>query len=355
MGRTIKKFKRKKLITSLIAVALIATYAVMPSLSQAATFSGLEDTISDSDPNASAQSVTHTIVATTTVAMDHEDDYFEVVFADEFSDIVQGNVTCPSAGVAAVSGNTVTCTYSAGLATGAHTITITGTTNPSTSGSYTVRLYSKSSTTAELENGTMKVAIIDDVQVSATVEASLTFSIEGIGTSSEINGAITTGSSTDETLAFGIVSAGSVYTLGQQLNVSTNAGRGYTVTVQQDGNLQTAGGADIDTFKDGTAASTTPVVWASPTGSLVAGEDSYGHFGFTASDSSLSSGDPFGTTLYKGFYGTDPVEVMYNDGPSDGATEAVGSSTIAYTLEVSSLQETGDYTNNLTYICTPKY
>jgi len=126
------------------------------------------------------------------------------------------------------------------------------------------------------------------------------------------------------------------------------------VTVQQDGNLQTSGGSDIDSFDDGEAASTTPLVWSSPAGTLGL-EDTYGHFGITALDSSLSDGDPFGTALYKGFYGTDLIEVMYHNGPSDGITELIGSSTVAYTLEISALQEAGDYENVLTYICTPKY
>ena len=52
---------------------------------------------------------------------------------------------------------------------------------------------------------------------------------------------------------------------------------------------------------------------------------------------------------------TDQVEVMYHTGPSDGTTPDKGLTQVAYTAEISTLQEAGDYENTLTYICTPQY
>jgi len=46
---------------------------------------------------------------------------------------------------------------------------------------------------------------------------------------------------------------------------------------------------------------------------------------------------------------------MYNGGPSDGTTDHVGVTQVAYSVRITSLQEAGDYTNTLTYICTPTY
>jgi hypothetical protein len=182
----------------------------------------------------------------------------------------------------------------------------------------------------------------------------LTFSISGTGTSTDINSAVTTGSSTTRSLAFGVLAPGVEKTLGQRLNVTTNASYGFTVTVQQDHNLLSSNGADIDAFLNGAAASTTPLAWTAPAGTL-GQEMTYGHFGFTARDSTLSDGDPFATALYKGFKNSVPVEIMYHNGPADGIATNIGSSTVAYSVQITALQEAGDYSSTLTYICTPTY
>jgi hypothetical protein len=134
------------------------------------------------------------------------------------------------------------------------------------------------------------------------------------------------------------------------LNVVTNAAFGYSVTVVEDQNLTSSTGADIDVFKDG--ASSTPTAWTSPTNTL-GNENTYGHLGVTSDDSVLSGGDEFGTQLFSGEFGS-PRQVMYHNAPADGVTAGVGSTTVAYKVEIGSLQEAGaDYTNTLTYVATP--
>jgi hypothetical protein len=49
------------------------------------------------------------------------------------------------------------------------------------------------------------------------------------------------------------------------------------------------------------------------------------------------------------------MEVMYNGSPSDGSTQNVGLAKVAYRVQISALQEAGDYTNTLTYTVTPTY
>jgi hypothetical protein len=46
---------------------------------------------------------------------------------------------------------------------------------------------------------------------------------------------------------------------------------------------------------------------------------------------------------------------MYSSGPADSLTDDIGSTSVAYSLEISALQESGDYSNTLTYVCTPTY
>lgn len=345
------KIKSKKIIVGILVFALTLIGGVYPEIGQAASYESISDTISDSD--LSATGVTHTIVASTTVTIT-AGGYIEFVFPAAFTSVSFSNLTCPGSGTASSTGtNTVGCVYASDLAATSTSFVLTGTTNPSDDGSQTINVYSRNSGGTELEKGQAMVAIIDDVTVTATVDATLTFNIDGLATSSHVNGVVTTGSSTHNTLAFGTLTVGASSSLGQLLKVTTNAAYGFTVTVEQDQDLLSSNGADIDAFIDGTAASTTAVAWVSPTGTL-GSEQTYGHFGFTAADTSLSIAS-FGSENHKGFYGTDPQEVMYHNGPADGSTDYIGSSTVAYTVEINALQEAGDYTNSLTYICTPTY
>jgi hypothetical protein len=309
------------------------------------------DTISDSD--LSATNVTHDFLASTTAAIT-AGGYFEINFPSDFTNILVGGVTCPGGGTPGVSGQIVTCTYAGGLAAGPYQILVTGVTNPANAGSYVINLYTKTSGNAVIERSSVAVAIINDVVVSASVDPYLTFSVYGLATSSEVNGVLTTGSSTSELMAFGVLNAAASSTLGQGLRVTTNAPYGFVVTVFQDHNLLSGNGADIDSFLNGNPASTTAYAWAQPTVNIN-DEGSWGHFGLTTDDDSMSGGDEFGTAFYKGLEGTDPLTVMYATGPADGLTDSIGSTTVAYTIGISELQEMGDYSNTLTYICTPTF
>ncbi len=344
------KLKRQKFIVAIVMFSLVFMYGFYPSLTEAASLEVARDTISDSD--VSAASVTHTILASTTQAIP-ANGYFEVIFADEITNVSSANLTCPSSGTPGGSGNTVTCTYGSGLAAGPYTITLTGTTNPNAIGSYLVHIRTKNASNVEIEHSSVRIAIVNDVTVTATVEATLTFFVGGLAASSEVNGQLTTGSSTSQTLAFETLEPGTAKTLGQQLRVTTNAFYGYTVTVFQDHNLLANNGADIDSFVDGTPAGSA-TAWASPTGTL-GNENTYGHFGLASDDATLTGGDLFGADAWMGFDGTNQIQVMYHNGPADGATDDIGSTTVAYRIEINALQEAGDYSNTLTYICTPTY
>jgi len=341
--------KIRKFFVAVTIFSMVAMYGAVP-LVRAASLTNASDTLSDSNVSVSA---THTATFTTGVVI-ASSSYMEVVIPSGFGTFAAPAITCPTNSTASVPvARTARCTASASIATGTQTITITGVTNPSTTGSQTISITTYNSGGTQLETIDVMVAIIDTVTVSATVNATLTFTVQGLATSTSVNGSTTTGSSTDTALAYGALTVGTPSVLGQRLSVTTNAGSGYSVTVEQDGNLVSGSGADIDSFKDGTA-STTAVAWTAPTATL-GSEATYGHFGFTSEDASLSDGDHFGATLYQGFNGTTPVEVMYHTGPADGSTADIGQTDVGYEVEISALQEAGDYTNTLTYIATPIY
>ncbi len=219
-------------------------------------------------------------------------------------------------------------------------------TNPITAGSYRITMTNSGNS----DFGETRVVAIDDVVVTASVDTTFTFSITGMATSSVVNGETLTGFSSSTYLAFGTLTAGAPKVLGQRLNVVTNAAFGYSVTVVEDTNLLSSTGADIDTFKDG--ANSTPTAWTSPLNTLGT-EATYGHLGLTSDDAVLSGGDEFGTQLFSGEFNV-PRQVMYHNAPADGVTAGVGSTTVAYKLEIGTLQEAGsDYTNTLTYVATP--
>lgn len=345
------KLKRQKFIVAIVMFSLVTMYGFVPAVGEAASLDTARDTISDSDLSATA--VTHTIFASTTQAL-AAGGYFEVNFDSNITGINSANLTCPGAGVAGGSGQIITCTYAAGLAAGPYTMTLTGAVNPAAIGSYIVHIRTRTAGNAEIEHSTVRIAIVNDVVVTATVEATLTFFIGGLATTSEVNGTLTTGSSTSQALAFGTLEVATTSTLGQQLRVTTNAYYGYSVTVFQDHNLLANNGADIDSFQLGVAASTTAAAWSVPTG-VLGSENTYGHFGVASDDATLTGGDAFPAGQWKGFDNTDPIQVMYHTGPADGSTDDIGSSTVAYRIEINALQEAGDYSNTLTYICTPTY
>ncbi len=210
------------------------------------------------------------------------------------------------------------------------------------------------------DSGTTRVAIIDDVSVTASVDTTFTFNIYGVATNTApFNGdtSTTSASTTPTAIAFGTLEATQSELAAQRLTVTTNAANGFSVTIQQDTNLVSASTADINTFVDGDATST-PTVWQPPSGTP-GSPDTYGHYGITSEDHVLSwgGGDPFGaaSSLYVGqFSTTTPLEIFYHNGVSDGSGD--GETYVGIRIETSALQEAAnDYSNTLTYIATPVF
>jgi hypothetical protein len=235
-----------------------------------------------------------------------------------------------------------------------YTVTIRNIANPSDVGSYGVSIL-----TSVAEKAEIKFAVVDKVKVSANVASTLMFEVSALPESTIVNGITTTIGSATSSISFGTLSIASTTggsasssVAAQQLRVATNANYGYTVTVEQDQNLTSSAGAQIEPFKDGSAA-ILATDWMAPTGDLNLPK-SYGHFGITSDDIATTSVG-FAENKWKGFSGTSTVEVMRHDGPADALTNGAGLARVAYQVQVSPLQQAGDYTNTLTYICTPTF
>lgn len=211
------------------------------------------------------------------------------------------------------------------------------------------------------DSGETRVAIIAPVVVSATVDTTFTFTVEGMPAGTSINGTTTTGSTTATTIPFGKLVAGVASTTAQQLSVVTNARNGFVVTVQTDGDLMSTTGAEINSFIEG-ADTSSPTVWQSPV-PVIGQDNTYGHWGLTTNDQTLGQSltDVFtanggGSNKYVAASSTAPVEVFRNDGPADGTTAHVGRTQVGYQVEITSLQEAAeDYSATLTYVATPVF
>ena len=385
MSRTNTTFGLLQAIAAVAGLAIIIWSIGLPSLrfAEAANVTSLSDTLSDSAPavvsNHTISFVTPTGVANgQTITLNFADGPF-VFGVIDFGDIdVQDgatNLTVASscAGTQevgfATSTNVITLTFCAGDGgdippSGTSTIKI-GTnatfgtagdariTNPSV-GSYRINV-----TAGSADSGTTRVAIIAPVVVTAAVDTRFSFTVAGVAATGTVNAEPITGSTTATTIPFGSLIANTASTSAQQLSVTTNASYGFAVTVQVSQQLISSSGADIDGFLNGTYTST-PVTWDPPSASI-ANENTWGHWGLTTDDASLTNAltNPFDAGGVGRLFvsaSTTPVEVFRHNGPSDGSTQNVGTAKVGYKVEISPLQEAGnDYTATLTYVATPVF
>lgn len=358
----------QRVVATLVACAMVLWSFGAYSKAQAANLTFVSDTVSTSEPLATAS---HTIAFTLptgssiangdTITIDFSDGPFgsvNTVLTTDVSVTVGGSPD-PHAGFAAgatsISFNSITA--SAGQEV---IVAIAGgkITNPAGIQSYEIRV----NTGGGGDTGKTRVAIVNTALVTAIVKTTFNFTITGLATSTAINGTSTTGSTTATLIPFGVLTAGQIKTLAQRLNVTTNAQHGFVVTVEQDGNLRSANGADIDSFVNGNY-NDSPAAWSAPTPTVL-NENSWGHWGLTTEDGNLQgSGNNFASANTWVAASTTPRAVMAHNGPSDGVTQTptstgddIGQTDVGYQVQITGLQEAADdYSTTLTYIATPTF
>jgi hypothetical protein len=366
-------------IATLLAIALVlwALGAHMFTKAEASNLTYVKDTLSDSAPSSvsnheiqflsptgvlAAGTIVVTFpngfnVATSGIAVGDVD--LEINGVDET--VVLG---APGAAQWGFSTSSQTITFTAGasesLASNATATIKIGTnanggtnriTNPSATTSFEISI-----TAGASDAGQTRVAIINNVLVTANVDTTLTFTVSGVANGQVVNGSPTTTSTTTTSTAlpFGTLASNVSKTLAQDLTVATNARNGYVVTVEQDQNLLSSTGADIDGFANGTYTNT-PTAWTAPTNSI-SDENTWGHWGLTSDDISLlGAGSDFGSDQWISA-STTPRAIMAHSGPADGTTNDIGAARIGYQAQITALQEAGDdYSTTLTYIATPTF
>ncbi len=337
----------------LVAASLVFWSAgLYATTAQAANLVEVENLISDSAPGAT--NVTHTV--SFTIPSDTTDPTTEVTITFPAGFDVDG-VTAGSGSTGSMSlsdaGQDVIASGFTANANDEVVVEIEGVENTGTVGSYEITLATDAGDT-----GATRIVIIDTVTVTAEIDTVFDFVISGTTTGVTVNGVTTTGDTTATEIDFETLSPNTEYMLAQQLNVTTNAGNGFVVTVESDtgGNLVSATGAEISQFVDGDAQAS-PQAWDEPANDVL-DDTTWGHWGLTSADGTLSGSSvtyTFGSDEFIAVTGS-PQPVFYHGGPSDGVTEDIGQTLVGYKIEVTPLQQAADdYQTTLTYIATPTF
>jgi len=371
-------FRTEKSVGMLKSIAMIAGLAILlwslglPSIrfADAANVTSYSDTLSDSAPSALSDHTiefnapTEAIDGVETIVLTFDAGFDLSTIGAEDIDLLENSVQEPEAGwTVGTTSNTITITMAgASIAAGATTTVVIGLgatedsagdsqiVNPASEGSKEISVAAGPS-----DVGTTNVVILTGVTVTAAVDTVFTFSVTGTGAGTEMfpAGATSTGVTGSTSIPFGTLDALTASSGAQELAISTNASNGYVVTVQLSGAFQSSTGADIDGFN---SDSDTPTTWASPTSPNIADEDTWGYWGVTSDDTTIASR---ATQFADDFYiaaSTTPREVMQYGGPTTAVGQGIGTTTVGYKVEISSLQEAGDdYTTTLTYVATPTF
>lgn len=348
-----------RVVAMLVACAVILGSVGVYTTAQAANLTFISDTLTDSGPGVlSGHDIEFTIPAGSSLVNTQD---IVITFPAGFTDVdtlLVGDLTVTVEGGADTATNFTAVgqvvTFDGIDAAAGEDVRIVmaadAVINPGSTGSYEFLI-----TTEAGDSGQTQVAIVDYVTVTAAVETTFDFIVSALATSTSVNGTSTTGASTATTIPFGVLDSGEVYTIGQQLSVETNAANGFIVTVQQDQDLQSSTGADIDGFSNGTYVNT-PTAWTAPTNGLLL-ENEWGHWGLTSNDSDLN-GSEFTTGGGDRWVAasTTPRIVFSHNAPADGTAQDYGLAQVAYRVQITPLQEAGDdYTTTLMYIATPTF
>jgi len=347
-----------RVVAMLVAVALLA-WTVSYTSAQAANLTDISNTLTSSEPSVlSGHDIRFRIPTGSTLGVGEN---ITITFPAGFTgvaDIVDTDLTVTANAAAQTIGGFSSVgqvvTFNGVAATAGQEVRIiiadTRVTNPAGIDSYEFVV-----TAGADDTGRTRVAIVDTVLVTAIVETTFDFVVSGLDAGETVNGVVTTGTTTDVAIAFGVLAHDTKYVLGQELTVGTNAANGFVVTVEKDAPFESSTGAIIDTFIDGSYLNT-PGVWQAPDRDIT-DASTWGHWGLTSDDDDLN-GQEFTTGGGDRWVAasTTPRVIFSHNGPADSTTQDVGLARVAYAVEITPFQEAGyDYQTTLMYIATPTF
>lgn len=244
---------------------------------------------------------------------------------------------------------TLELTYATGETPGdGGTLVFTGVDNGSVEGTTYYGLfdtYSDTGCSTGLDSVVIAFVYSDGELVQLTIDPSLTFSVNSVGTGTSVNGAAnTTVASTGTGIDFANAVTSSANGLSaHRLDVTTNASGGYVVYLRHSADLANVA-SDTISVHSGTNAS--------PTAFPAAGTEAWG---YTTEDATLTGGtvDRFtsaGGNKWAGFTTTNQP-VM--DNPS--ATAGTDQNEVGHQVGIASSTEAGDYQTTIIYTIVATY
>jgi len=381
MPKIIKKHGKTALILGLILV-LIGFYYLAP-LVKAGTISSYKDTLSDSRP--SPVKSNHTIQFTIATAVHASDtvtitfasgftigsvDYTDIDLKDDGTDLTLAATPGSGAGSAlgaAFSGQVLTITENDTDTIAASSVVnieigtnaTYGVTGDQQIQNPTAAVYSITIGGTFGDTGTIKVAIITGVTVSATVSEALTVTVAAVAdTSCTVTGGTSKVTTTSSTVPFGSVTTEDFYDGCQSLTVNTNAASGYSATIQETDQLTSGSYQIADGTCDGSCSDTTAATWATDTnnGFAYCMDDISGDAAYTADNTGWATNNQCGgsnqsfKTIADAGASETAQAVMSSAGAISGDNSYVG-----FRLSVDAAQQPGTYSNTVVYIVTPTY
>lgn len=227
---------------------------------------------------------------------------------------------------------------------------------------YFVKNYDVTDTVIDSSSG--KMAVIESVRVTATVDPTITFSIAGVasganpcgtGATNQTDVDTTTGTNAPLAVPFGTLSLNTFKDAAHLLTVSTNATNGYTVTAQENDQLGKDGGTtpfipDGD-GDNGTGSETVTDTWDTATGNP--------GFGYTLKSVSgstvpfTSTGANFNMRRFPSV--ADPDAPLVATVMSSTSVANSHTANVCYRISVDATQAAGDYENQITYTATASF
>jgi hypothetical protein len=200
-----------------------------------------------------------------------------------------------------------------------------------------------------------KIAVVESVRVTATVDPSITFYIDGVGNTLVGSTACGTGTTlssgavntTGDQVIFGSLALSGFNQLGQRLSCVTNAPGGYVVTVHEAGVMKNVNTATTipDTLCNGNNCTiTSATAWATPS-------TARSEFGYTMTN--IGSSIPFVPGNFKPFgIGNANAQPIMIKTSIPSTTE---SANVCYRLSITTVQEAGDYESKIVYTATSTF
>lgn len=228
---------------------------------------------------------------------------------------------------------------------------------------YTLNVKTRDGSDNTLDQSNIKVAVIEGVLVSATVQETLSVTIAGVASSTSVCGVTTDVTTTATAVPWGTISSfGAFQEAAQTVTVSTNADAGYVVKAEENDQM----GKDGVTCTGPTAGESVSCIQDTTCGASACDHDTtadwtgvgYYGLGYTLSGTdatfAYNSGGTFMSRQFADQETTGPAEdkqtIMSNGGPV-----ASSQVSLCYRLNVSATQPAGYYYNKVQLTATATF